>query len=104
MDKRIKQWRTFAELARIIGSDSVGEPDVEVLDGIEIDYRLEPRCRLCSAGEGRKKLAGGEDVRRGVDPALLGGASYREGLLQIEDIVAALPESARPGLPSNARH
>lgn len=67
----------------------------ETLDGQEFRYYPEPRCRVCTADEGRKALSNGPQVRRLVDSLILYPKSLADIHRTIEPMMHDWPSKYR---------
>jgi hypothetical protein len=90
MDRRTGKWRLLGSGRLFLatpGSDAERShlPDREVIDGLDLDYRREPRCLVCAADS---------EIRVLVDQLLVRGESYTRIIQAVES--EETDSSARP--------
>lgn len=90
LDRRTK---TYKELVGQM--PPINELVTEEIDGVLYQYRPEPRCHICTAGETRKGLKNGEAVRNLIDTLLLYPKSYKDIETIILPFMAEWPDKHR---------
>lgn len=97
LDKRTAVYKELAKSVRHRRNEIVMN-----IDGVEIRYKKEPRCKTCTAGE--RNLKNAVQVQQIIDYHLVLPSSYAYILNIIQPLMEDWPEKYKPSFKSIATH